>query len=234
MNGGLSIPERVPYYPGPRNTSTVKRMKRHFCRTASLAAALVACALGALAAQTAPSAAQADSLRKHYTDADVAFLNGMIAHHAQAVLIAAWAPSHGASTSLQAMCARIVVGQTDEIHLMQQWLRDQHLPVPDASHAMSMRMPGMAMPMMPGMLTDAQLDLLDAARGVEFDRLFLNDMIQHHTGAITMVDQLFATPAAGQVETVFRLASDVYADQTTEIDRMQRMLAALPPHRTAQ
>jgi uncharacterized protein (DUF305 family) len=204
-------------------------------RTAAfLAALIVGSAAGVLHAQGAPSAAQADSLRKHYTDADVGFLNGMIAHHAQAVLIASWAPSHGASASLQAMCARIVVGQTDEIHLMQQWLRGQNLPVPDVTHSMSMKMPGMTMAMMPGMLTDAQLDALDAARGVDFDRLFLNDMIQHHTGAITMVDQLFATPAAAQVETVFRLASDVYADQTTEIDRMQKMLAALPSPRTAQ
>ena len=209
-------------------------MKHPIGRTASLAVALLVSAAGMLQAQAAPSAAQADSLRKHYTDADVAFLNGMIDHHAQAVLIASWAPSHGASASLQAMCARIVVGQTDEIHLMQQWLRDQHLPVPDVTHAMAMRMPGMAMPMMPGMLTDAQLARLDSARGVEFDRRFLNDMIQHHTGAVTMVDQLFATPAAAQVETVFRLASDVYADQTTEIDRMQKMLAALPSPRTAQ
>ena len=212
----------------------MERMKHPFGRTASLALTLLVSAAGMLQAQAAPSAAQADSLRKHYTDADVAFLNGMIDHHAQAVLIASWAPSHGASASLQAMCARIVVGQTDEIHLMQQWLRDQHLPVPDVTHAMAMRMPGMAMPMMPGMLTDAQLARLDSARGVEFDRLFLNDMIQHHTGAVTMVDQLFATPAAAQVETVFRLASDVYADQTTEIDRMQKMLAALPSPRTAQ
>ena len=212
----------------------MERMKHPIGRTASLAVALLVSAAGMLQAQAAPSAAQADSLRKHYTDADVAFLNGMIDHHAQAVLIASWAPSHGASASLQAMCARIVVGQTDEIHLMQQWLRDQHLPVPDVTHAMAMRMPGMAMPMMPGMLTDAQLARLDSARGVEFDRRFLNDMIQHHTGAVTMVDQLFATPAAAQVETVFRLASDVYADQTTEIDRMQKMLAALPSPRTAQ
>ena len=212
----------------------MERMKHPIGRTASLAVTLLVSAAGMLQAQAAPSAAQADSLRKHYTDADVAFLNGMIDHHAQAVLIASWAPSHGASASLQAMCARIVVGQTDEIHLMQQWLRGQHLPVPDVTHAMAMRMPGMAMPMMPGMLTDAQLARLDSARGVEFDRRFLNDMIQHHTGAVTMVDQLFATPAAAQVETVFRLASDVYADQTTEIDRMQKMLAALPSPRTAQ
>jgi len=234
----MTFPSRNEFrtFRVPTDTSIVKRMKHPLRRTASLAFALLASASGMLQGQAAPSAAQADSLRSHYTDADVAFLNGMIAHHAQAVLIASWAPSHGASASLQAMCARIVVGQTDEIHLMQQWLRGQNLPVPDVTHAMSMKMTGMAMsmPMMPGMLTDAQLDALDAARGVEFDRIFLNDMIQHHTGAITMVDQLFATPRAAQVETVFRLASDVYADQTTEIDRMQRMLAALPSPRTAQ
>jgi uncharacterized protein (DUF305 family) len=81
---------------------------------------------------------------------------------------------------------------------------------------------------MPGMLTAEQLAQLDQARGADFDRLFLNDMIQHHMGAIVMVNQLFATEGAAQDETTFRLASDVYADQTTEIDRMQKMLAALP------
>ena len=88
--------------------------------------------------------------------------------------------------------------------------------------------------LMPGMLTDEQLAQLDAARGMAFDRLFLTLMIQHHEGAVTMVDELFGSPGAGQDEVVFRFASDVYADQTTEIDRMQKMLAALPSPRTAQ
>jgi uncharacterized protein (DUF305 family) len=82
---------------------------------------------------------------------------------------------------------------------------------------------------MPGMLTPEQLAQLDQARGTQFDRLFLTFMTQHHQGALTMVDRLFGTNGAGQNETVFRLASDIYADQSTEIDRMQKMLATLPP-----
>ncbi len=168
-----------------------------------------------------------------YTAADVHFMSGMIYHHAQAVLIAGWAPSHDASPSLRALCERIVVGQGDEIALMQRWLRDRHEEVPDpsATHAM---MPGMdPAPMMPGMLTADQLAQLDRARGREFDRLFLTFMIQHHQGAIAMVNALFGT-GAGEQEKVFRFASDVFADQTTEIARMQKMLAALLFERPGQ
>jgi uncharacterized protein (DUF305 family) len=92
-----------------------------------------------------------------------------------------------------------------------------------------MQMGGMTHRMlMPGMLTDEELRQLDAARSTEFDRLFLTFMIRHHDGAIQMVDKLFGTAGAGQDETVFRFASDVYADQTTEIAVMTRMLASLP------
>lgn len=159
-----------------------------------------------------------------HTAADVAFMAGMIHHHAQAVLIAGWAPDHGASRSVQALCERIVVGQQDEIALASRWLRARQQPVPDPAHGMH----GMDhSAMMPGMLSPDQLTRLDQARGPDFDRLFLEYMIIHHQGAITMVDQLFGTPGAGQDETVFRFASDVYADQTTEIRRMQGMLAGL-------
>ena len=160
-----------------------------------------------------------------YTAADVHFMSGMIYHHAQAVLIAGWAPSHDASPSLRALCERIVVGQGDEIALMQRWLRDRHEEVPDPSATHPM--PGMdPAPMMPGMLTADQLAQLDRARGREFDRLFLTFMIQHHQGAITMVEQLFGARGAAQDDYVFKFASDVNADQTTEIDRMSAMLAA--------
>ena len=160
-----------------------------------------------------------------YTAADVHFMSGMIQHHAQAVLMAGWAPTHGASPALRALCERIVVGQRDEIVLMRRWLDDRHEPVPsaDLSHMM---MPGMDSSMlMPGMLTAAELGRLDRARGPQFDRLFLQDMIRHHQGAITMVNQLFASRGAGEEEPVFRFAANVFADQTTEIERMQRMLA---------
>ncbi len=181
------------------------------------------------AAAVAPRVApvRVDSGHAAYSAADVFFMSGMIHHHAQAVLMAGSAPTHGASLAVRAMCERIVVGQRDEIVLLERWLRERHEAVPevDASHTM---MPGMdhAM-MMPGMLTGEQLAELDDAQGPEFDRLFLRFMIQHHQGAITMVNQLFGSQGAGEEETVFRIASDIYADQTTEIDRMQKMLAAL-------
>lgn len=191
-------------------------------------------ALGVVAALAwSPAAGQApagaDSARGgggDYTAADVRFMTGMIHHHAQAVLIAGWAPTHDASPSLRALCERIVVGQGDEIALMQRWLRDRHEALPDlnAAHAMMPEMDPATM--MPGMLTGEQLAQLDRARGREFDRLFLTFMIQHHRGAITMVNQLFGQ-GAGEQERVYRFASDVFADQTTEIARMQKMLAAL-------
>lgn len=154
-------------------------------------------------------------------------MTGMIHHHAQALLIAGWAPTHGASQAVRILCERIIVSQQDEIDLMRRWLRDWGEPVPDAdpSHA---RMPGMHHPLMPGMLGVEQLAQLDAARGPEFDQLFLTLMIQHHEGALTMVQQLLAVPGAARDDNVFKLVSDMNADQTTEIDRMRTMLAALP------
>jgi len=157
----------------------------------------------------------------------VHFMAGMIAHHAQAVLIAGWAPAHGAGPALRALCERIVVGQRDEIAAMQRWLRERHEPVPDAD-APGHTMPGMDHSMlMPGMLSDAQLAQLDSARGPDFDRLFLTDMIQHHRGALTMVRTLIDTPRAARDGLLFQIASDISADQTAEIDRMTRMLDAL-------
>jgi uncharacterized protein (DUF305 family) len=121
------------------------------------------------------------------------------------------------------------VAQQDEIALVQNWLRDNGQPVPeaDATHARMMH-DGVAHDMlMPGMLTADELARLDRASGPEFDRLFLAFMIKHHEGALTMVDQLFESYGAAQDEMVFRFASDVYADQTTEIHHMQNMLDAL-------
>jgi uncharacterized protein (DUF305 family) len=160
--------------------------------------------------------------------ADVHFMTGMIAHHAQAVIMAGWAPSHGASAELRRLCERIVVGQRDEIAIMQAWLRERGQPVPDAETAAhGHAMPGMDHgALMPGMLTPAQMAELDAARGVEFDRLFLQYMIMHHEGALTMVDELFDSYGAAQDDVVFKFANDVFADQSSEITRMQSMLDA--------
>ncbi len=194
-------------------------------RTVFLAViATAACATGA---QRSPSGDVVPRPPSPYTAADVHFMTGMIGHHAQAVLMAGWAPTHGASASLRALCERIVVGQQDEIAFMQRWLRERHEAVPDADPR-GHSMPGMDHPMlMPGMLTPEQLAQLDSARGPEFDRLFLKLMIQHHQGAITMVQQLLSAPGAARDGLVFQFASDVNADQTTEIDRMTRMLEAL-------
>jgi uncharacterized protein (DUF305 family) len=163
--------------------------------------------------------------------ADIHFMSGMIPHHAQAVKISRWAATHGASQSIKALTERIVVGQGDEIAIMQTWLRDrgQKVPAADATH-LRMNMNGMEHDMlMPGMLTDEELAELEGARGVDFDRLFLRAMIKHHMGAIEMVNELFASRSAAQDDVIFKFASDVYADQTTEIERMQKMLDALPP-----
>ncbi len=193
----------------------------------------------------ASARAKADSARLPYTKADIDFMSGMIHHHAQAIAMSRWAPSHGASPGVQRLTARIINAQTDEIATMQNWLRDRNQdPMTvdtlgnvtmgaggaHAGHDMSAmgNMPGMAMPAMgasmPGMLSAAQMKELDAARGPEFDHLFLVYMMQHHRGAVSMVRALFANQGAGQDETVFKFASDVEVDQSTEIQRMLSML----------
>jgi len=173
--------------------------------------------------------ARQDSARMRFTPADVRFMTGMIAHHAQALVMAAMAETHDASPEIRVLAARIYNAQMDEIATMQKWLRDRGQPVPEVhiegGHVM---LHGAHDHMhMPGMLTPEQLEELDRARGREFDRLFLTYMIQHHRGAVVMVHELFATDGAAQDELVFRLASDVQVDQTTEIRRMERMLAAM-------
>jgi len=201
--------------------------------TLSRAAAAVALWAGMLAAgcASAPShglhATPPTLGRLPYSDADVDFMSGMIPHHAQAVIMAGWAPSHGARHDVAVLCERIVVGQRDEIHLMQGWLRDRGLPVPDEhSTRHHMKMPnGMEHDMlMPGMLSDEEMAALDRSRGPEFDRLFLEGMIKHHQGAIDMVEVLNKSYGGAQDETVFKFSNDVFADQNIEIDRMKQML----------
>ena len=184
---------------------------------------------GGSADSAAIAKARADSARLPYTEADVHFMSGMIGHHAQAIVMANWAPTHGASPSILRLAERIINAQHDEIATMQRWLRDRLKPVPEARPTgMKMTMNGVEHEMlMPGMLTDAQMKQLDQARGSEFDRLFLTFMIQHHRGALAMVKQLFDSHGAGQDETVFRFASDVNVDQETEIERMQKLLVSL-------
>jgi uncharacterized protein (DUF305 family) len=178
---------------------------------------------------TAGGATQIDRGRQPFTAADVHFMSMMIGHHAQAIVMARWAPTHGASPSIRTLAERIINAQQDEIAIMQQWLRDRGQPVPEP-HPGGMKtiVNGVEHEhLMPGMLTEDQMKQLDRARGKDFDRLFLTFMIQHHGGAVSMVKDLIGVPGAAHDQTVFKLASDINVDQTTEIDRMQKMLVAL-------
>lgn len=184
-----------------------------------------------IAAQTGQVSARAnaDSTVPSVNPADAHFMSGMIIHHEQAVLMAGWAPSHRAGPTVATLCKRIVISQQDEIALMERWLRDHGQALPDTAWVFDYTGPAMAhATLMAGMLTVTQLAQLDSARGPEFDRLFLTFMIQHHRGALTMVERLFNTPGAAQDNFVFQFASEINAGQTVEIHRMSRMLAALP------
>lgn len=178
--------------------------------------------------------------RMNFTQADIDFMYGMIPHHAQALIMSRLAPENNASPSIQILAARIINAQGDEIELMKKWLRDRDQPVPE------IHIDGLEMMVhmddghdghgghghhdmhdhsdMPGMLSQHQLEELAAATGTEFDRLFLEFMIEHHKGAIIMVDELFAADGAASDREIFDLASGINAEQETEIERMKLML----------
>ena len=163
-----------------------------------------------------------------YTDADVRFMQGMIPHHAQALEMTALVREHATTDAVRQMALRMEISQRDEIALMEDWLRSrgEEVAMPGMGPMMGMSEGGEAH-LMPGMLTPAQMEELRTARGIEFDRLFLRYMIQHHQGAIDMVARLFMTPGAGQESTVFKFAEDVEVDQAMEIARMQSVLDGL-------
>jgi uncharacterized protein (DUF305 family) len=155
-----------------------------------------------------------------YTVADVEFMQGMIAHHAQAIHMSRMAEAHGASPRLIKLANKIDQSQVAEIRIMQEWLRSNGQMAPDTSSWRTMTMKGM--------LTAEQLKTLDESRGVEFDRNFLVMMIQHHDGALSMVKDLLATPGAAQEVDVNVFANDVVSVQTAEIGAMRQMLSQLP------
>ncbi|MBA3645979.1 MAG: DUF305 domain-containing protein [Gemmatimonadaceae bacterium] len=182
------------------------------------------------------------------TDRDSAavhFVQGMMHHHAQAIVMGEMAPSHTARTNLRTAARRIVASQTDEIAVMRRWLERRHAAVPSintsAPDMMSHSMPGMDMGgmqmasdslRMPGMVTHEQLMALARSRGTKFDKLFGRFMIAHHEGALKMVADLFAIPGATDDPELFQLTSDIDADQRAEIARMRSMLTAKPDMKT--
>jgi len=169
------------------------------------------------------SARQASDLsRIPYTAADVRFMQGMIGHHAQALEMTVLVPSRTPREDMRLLATRIEISQADEIQMMRDWLtaRGAHIPDPHAHHVEGAIL-------MPGMLTAEEMRALAAARGADFERLFLEFMIKHHEGALIMVSELFSAAGAGQQSDMFAFASDVDADQRMEIVRMGAMLREL-------
>jgi len=170
--------------------------------------------------------------RRIPAQADIEFMQGMIMHHSQAVEMTDLMPARTRNKVLRALGQKISVSQTDEIRFMNEWLRDrgQATEMPMAGMDMKgMDMKGMEhmhhdMPLMPGMLSPEQMKALARAKGPKFDQLFLTGMIQHHKGALIMVEDLFDTPAAGQDAVLFDFATDIDNTQLAEIKIMQSML----------
>lgn len=160
-------------------------------------------------------------------------MQGMVMHHAQAVEMTALIESHTQNKELRLLGARISKSQSDEIKFMKRWLEARGEPVSQPMPGMQgMDMPGHDMSshqmLMPGMLTSKQMDALRKATGAEFDHLFLTGMIQHHTGALTMVKDLFDTAGAGQDAELFNFTTDVDSGQRAEIRVMQTLLGEQP------
>ncbi|MGH9409683.1 MAG: DUF305 domain-containing protein, partial [Vicinamibacterales bacterium] len=181
------------------------------------------------ASQTVSAAKASDESRVQYTDADVQFMQGMIHHHAQALDMVDLLNQNTSTPEMLQLGKRIYISQTDEIGMMQRWLRARGKDVPDPrAHEMA-DMPGMSMDraMMPGMLTPDEMKHLASLKGAAFDKTFLEGMIKHHGGALTMVKDLLATPGAAQDADIFNYAATIEADQKAEIERMSDMLARI-------
>ncbi len=163
-----------------------------------------------------------DLSQVQFIGADITFMQGMIGHHTQAVEMVALVPARTSREDMRMLALRIDLSQQDEIKMMQRWLeaRGQTVPAPGAMHVHGATL-------MPGMLTAEEMAQLAEAHGAEFERRFLEGMIKHHSGALTMVEELFSSPGAGQEVEIFSFASDVDGDQRMEIDRMGAMLNAV-------
>ncbi len=227
-----------------RSGTFVGALRRNALRIVALLAivTLVACGSAARRNAAAPEPAspspaeleaiywaRVDSARARFTHADARFVTGMIGHHAQAIVMARLAATNDAGQPVRVLAARIINAQEDEIALMQQWLRDRKLAVPEVhivGTTLMLHGAGDAVHAF-GMLSAAEIAGLERAHGVEFDRLFLQYMIRHHRGAVAMVRDLVQTDGAARDPMLFKLASDIQADQLAEIGRMQHLLAEL-------
>lgn len=186
-----------------------------------IASIVLVTGLGCRSVANAPAADPARPAVAKATAADVDFMKGMIGHHAQALEMTALLYTRTTRPEMKLLAERIDVSQGDEIKMMKTWLttRGEEVPSEHAHH--------MGGPLMPGMLTAEQMTKLGAAKGDEFDRLFLEAMIFHHLGAITMVEKLLASPGAAQESEIADFASHVDSDQKMEISRMRALLKTL-------
>jgi len=190
-------------------------------KPAGKAAAIVQPGAPGKPTRTLSAAAAAARQSAKVAEADVAFMQGMIHHHAQAVEMVDLLRTRGERKDLLAFGERITISQSDEIQFMKDWLAERGKPAaPAHNHAHHMA----SMPLMPGMLTPEQMAALAKAKGAEFDRLFLTGMIQHHIGALVMVEELFDIPGAGQDPVLYDFAADIDNTQRAEIEIMRRML----------
>jgi uncharacterized protein (DUF305 family) len=187
-------------------------------------------ALIAFACAGAPAATAQPEPDGSHTDADVRFFQGMIHHHAQAVEMTSLVETRTARRDMRMLAQRIAVSQADEIAWMTRWLADR-VPAAGPDHGHHGHHDAGHQELMPGMLTPEGMAEMAGADGAEFDRLFLEGMIRHHEGALTMVEHLFASPGAAQATEVYQIATDIDADQRADISRMREMLEALPPSR---
>lgn len=158
-----------------------------------------------------------------HTDADVAFVQNMIPHHAQALTMTAMVADRASSPDLPKLAERMDISQRDEIDQLVTWLTERGEAVPDAHEGHGAE----GADLMPGMLTDAEFAQLEEARGRRFDRLFLQYMIRHHEGAVIMVEDLLNDSAGGQEPAIFQLAQHIASDQQIEISRMKHLLVEL-------
>jgi uncharacterized protein (DUF305 family) len=162
---------------------------------------------------------------------DVEFMQGMIMHHGQAVEMTALINDRTSNKDLRLLGARISHSQAEEMKFMERWLKIRgeptSMPMPEMHHTPGMDMSKHQM-LMPGMLTKDQMDALKEAKGAEFDTLFLKGMIQHHKGALVMVEELFNTAGSGQDSELFNFATDVDSGQRAEIRIMETMLSKKP------
>ncbi|MFE1922908.1 DUF305 domain-containing protein [Streptomyces asoensis] len=216
-----------------RNTRTLTR--RALVGAASVTAALVLAACGSGGESTgeagggsgsapASTGASADATAGAHNAQDVAFAQGMIPHHRQALEMARLAAGQASSAQVKDLAARVEKAQDPEIKTMSGWLTAWGEDVPAASGSAAESMPGMDHSTgsgMPGMMDASGMEALEKASGAEFDTMFLTMMIEHHKGAVEMAT---TEKNKGAYRAATSMADAIITAQTAEITEMTKLL----------